>query len=200
MTKAKGLPRTILQLEHNILDWYNKASESDIASGLAWYETAYVETGRLAGLYPEYGRDAIAGVIAALSPHVSWEVNLLDAEAILHLGKRAKVSAYGANKRKALTILAGGSPFYVLGGDKVRAFYDCIVQPRNTRSVCVDRHAARAAIDCSLADVRLYLGRKGVYEKVAATYQNVADTLGILPHQLQAIVWLAYRNQETVPF
>ena len=91
----------------------------------------------------------------------------------------------------------------MLGGNKVRAFFACIIAPHTSTDVVVDRHALALALD----DDRLQvlddhytkgcvgvLERSGAYEHVAAAYRKAAAELGLLPHQVQATTWLVHRR------
>ena len=78
-----------------------------------------------------------AGVIAALSPMVSWSNNeRLARYALLH--GRA-IGHFPANCAKANRIMYGEHPLSVLGGHKVRAFYRCILDPENPEPVLAPR-------------------------------------------------------------
>lgn len=86
--------------------------------------------------------ETVAGVVAALSPQLSWKYNLALAERVL-LGKHSTGGAFQANIDKALVIACGCDPLEVLRGLKVRDFYRSLVNPDHG-SPCIDRHILAA--------------------------------------------------------
>jgi hypothetical protein len=149
--------------------------------------------------------DAVAGVIAALSPNNRWERNLRDADALIRaytLGGlsdalEVKTSTYNKNKAKALDILGGKLPLDVLGGLKVRAFYGCII---GADDVCVDGHAYAiwrgeriSTSSTPKISAKLYGSIVADYVKAAATINSVLGTT-YRAYQVQAITWLTWRR------
>jgi hypothetical protein len=162
--------------------------------------------------------------MAALSPGSAWEKNIQDCETFLNewsngaRGKRLPLlGSYGwRNIVKASKIASGAEPLEVLGGNKVRAFYACLIDPQNTSDVCIDRHAKCAAIGEKLTDSRSLesigrykadsLVRPSEYTALARHYITSARKARILPHQFQAIIWVVWRRlggnlaQSDLPF
>lgn len=161
--------------------------------GLNWYTAAYDQAVFLADYYSTYSTTQVAGVLAALSPQVSWKRNLELAESAIvsHLSGLPITGQTGDNCTKAQRILDGSSPLDVLGGLKVRAFYQCIMAKGQTDSVCIDRHAL-AAWYCPGQVVWGSLTPKR-YHAVAADYVTAARVLGVSPAVCQAVVWCAWR-------
>jgi len=161
--------------------------------GLFWYQT----TNTFArGLAEKHGLSTLqaCGIIAALSPQISWERNMIVAEAMCALEEFTGV--YMANKDKAARIYGGENPLDVLGGKKVRAFFNCISEPETSNEVCIDRHAfdiAEAGFENTDDIRRLALNRVGVYESLAEAYRTAAVIVNLRPHQLQAVTWLTWR-------
>ncbi len=110
------------------------------------------------------------------------------------------LGVYGQrNVHKALRCLELDNPlseFSEKTGPKTRAFYACLVDPENVVDVCIDRHAASAA-----------LGRRGsrggsaveripltLYRWIARHYVAIAKRVGLAPHQVQAIIWSVWRS------
>lgn len=199
------------RIMNNLLKAYNRASEEDFQEGMHWYFNA---NHHARGLAERFGfpTKGVCGVIAALSPGRQWELNLSDALVFLEeykAGARGKklpaVGSYGMrNVLKAQACLEG-DPWLVLGGNKVRAFYACLIDPTNKEWVCVDRHAKSAAVGKPLGD------KEGIvvpseYFRLAKHYCKGAEKQGCLPNQFQAIVWVVWRrlggvlNQEDLPF
>jgi hypothetical protein len=162
--------------------------------GLNWYTAAYAQAVFLADYYGTYSTTQVAGVLAALSPQVSWKrnVELAESAIVSHLSGLPITGQTGDNCNKAQAILDGGEPLEVLGGMKVRAFYMCILAKGDTDHVCVDRHAVAAwylpgqPVWGSLTPKR--------YHAVAADYVTAARALGLAPAACQAVVWCAWRR------
>jgi hypothetical protein len=220
MARVKKHARWSRRLERNILAVYTRASEYDRAEGLEWYAHAHDEALRIADTY-HLSLEAACGVIAAISPGKQWGLNVIDAEALIRAfqsGARGyklpALSPYGgANIRKAESILLGSDPLEVLPetGPKVRAFYLCILDPRECREVVIDRHAKGLAVNRSgvrgATDSEFAVVRAGSeYTQLAWHYRVIAERLGLIPHQLQAICWVTWRrlqgnlDQQDLPF
>jgi hypothetical protein len=151
------------------------------AIGEAWYRVYGATAERLA----DGNRDIGAGVVAALSPRIRWDVNLRLARDLLR--ERPIHGVFRANFYKAERIRCGESPLDVLGGDKTRSFYANLAG--DLWAVTVDVWAMRAA----------GLNRKSLtplqYGKVATAYRAVAGEVGLLPGQFQAVVWAVARGR-----
>lgn len=183
------------QLADNIRRSFLLASPGEVADGMFWYPTAHTFA---TGLATKHGITVAqaAGIVAALSPQVSWERNLVLAETLCEL-RTAKT--LGASVYKALAILDGADPLDVLGGPKVRAFYACILEPNTALTVCIDRHAYDVAVGQVTGDkARGSLERVGEYGRIADAYRTVANEFGVMPHQVQAVTWVSWRNRKAV--
>jgi len=190
----------------NILAVFFQASESEVQEGKSWYASAF-DTCRAISLRYDLpgGIDTVAAVIAALSPNNRWNRNVRDAEALIRvytLGGEIdalKVSSYSQNKEKAIRILKGEAPLDVLGGNKVRAFYECIADG-NSRAVCVDGHAysiwsGRRVTTTKTPKIsdKLYAAIAEDYHRAASVITSVTGTC-YSASQVQAITWVTWRN------
>lgn len=172
----------------NILTIYREASASQIARGIAWYADAHTFALSLS-------KDILesAGVIAALSPRIRWERNMV-------LAARLYVEGFASgtltnNCRKAERIYNGEQCYAVLRGNKVRAFAATIINPSETQHVVIDRHALDVAIGRAASkQERAMLTNNGVYESLEALYRRAASIAGIPATQMQAITWLVWRE------
>jgi hypothetical protein len=103
------------------------------------------------------------------------------------------INHYPVNVTKAFSIVhEGARPETVLGGNKVRAFYANILNPRYSKAVTVDTHAARAAFgkhNLTAQEVSFTFRDKG-NRVIQQAYKNVAKRYHVLPMKLQATVWL----------
>lgn len=81
---------------------------------------------------------------------------------------------------------------------KQKNFYLNIYRPELEFPVTIDRHAFDAflGIDTGITDRPIDLSMSDgdtVYDVVGDTYRSLAKDLGVLPHQLQAVVWETWR-------
>lgn len=153
-----------------------------------WYTDAREFCAELARSYDVSTR-TVVGVIAALSPMQVWDDQLVWAPRILQawkIGQPIPGPGFSSNKAKARRILEGEYPHDVLRGDKVRAFYACILGDQE--AVCIDRHAQ--AVAWGPGAPRLTAKR---YRDTARAYREVGARLDIPPAELQALCWVWHR-------
>lgn len=184
---------TVKQL--NILRTYHQATADELQRGMVWYRDANCEADRLAD-ENDLSTTQTAGMIAAVSPGLRWERNVECAERII---KHETLNGLGVRwydgVRKAKRILKGHNPVEVLKGNKVKAFYACILNPSNPiGSVCIDGHAYAIWVGrrITLDDVPTINDR--LYNRIASDYCVVAKDLAISPCQVQSITWLTWRR------
>jgi len=183
----------------NVLAVYNGASADNLRWGMAWYPTAHTDA---LSVNPR-GRGVsrivkAAGVIAALSPMMNWDSNVAQARIAFREGT-AMGLGLDNNCVKATRILYGEHPLDVLGGDKVRAFYNTIVDPRGFDVPVIDRHAFDVAVgEVTDEKRRGILGRKGVYNLFGQAYIDAAKATGISASQMQAITWVTWREAKGI--
>lgn len=178
-----------------ILDVYRLATLQELEDGLNWYRDAHAVAVALDPARPH----AAAGVIAAMSPMMSWGQNV-NVAARAYADGRATGGLF-RNCAKADAILAGAEPLDVLRGDKVCNFYKAIADPNDGSAVVIDRHAFDIAVGRITNDKsRAALGRKGVYESFARAYVRAAKTVAaetgmdMSPSAMQAITWGTWRR------
>lgn len=176
----------------HILDVYRALTPDQRSAGHAWYAAAH---DRAAALGAQYGcaTPVVAAVIAALSPSVAWRQNLEQAAQVLQAVARGRapaqvgVPAYPVCKERAFAIARTGD-VGLLSGPKTTAFFANIAYPHQAGPVTVDRHALRiwlglderGAVTCS----------QRTYYAAVSDYIAAAETVGVLPHQVQASTWL----------
>lgn len=191
------LASTIYSTEH-IRATLERASLAEQREGTLWYLSAHAEALKLTQRY-DVSIPQAAGIIAALSPQNGWDNNLVAADAFLASDGTAYVHFANA-VHKAQAILGGDHPLDALRGPKVRSFYHNILYPDLAGYVTVDRHACAVAANLPtpqyLREYPKTLERSTVYGYVAALYRTVARDYGILPHEVQAIVWVTHRNTD----
>ncbi len=166
--------------------------------GADWYSAAH-DVARELGAEYGFTTAQAAGVIAALSPRVSWAENVTDARTLLSWAEDARdganvphwyvarsMRAFAANVDKAIECLTVSDPLDVLNGPKQRAFYRNITG--DDQCVTVDVWATRAATRGN----RDTPGRD--YADFDAAYRRAARAVGVAPRDFQAAVWLALRS------
>jgi hypothetical protein len=185
----KCVPR-IRTMSRNILKIYETTINEHRINGSIWYELSHLWAIEHSGTATRG-----AGVIAAFAPNTSWDENKRIALRAFRTG-----IASGHTKRnchKAQVILDGADPTTVLSGKKVRNFYALIANPFDPLAVCVDRHAFDVAVGKVTDDsARKFLDRVGGYDLIANAFREASLTVGILPSQIQAITWLAWRRNK----
>lgn len=199
----------------NLEACWNRASANDLEEGMKWYARANALCYSIGAKYNLPG-NAVCGIMAALSPGSKWERNIEDTYTFCDewangaRGKRLPlVGSYGwRNIVKASKIASGKPPLEVLGGNKVRAFYECLSDPENSQAVCIDRHAKYAAYGYFMGDKESIV-RNSEYGILAKHYIRAAKLQGVRPHEYQGTIWTCWRrlkgllNQldlEEVPF
>lgn len=204
------------RIERNILSVYVRANEFDREEGLHWYANAHNSARVFSSKYKVSLIQSV-GVVSALSPGLNWGLNLLQAEEFIRewsKGKRGNdlpvVGVYGyRNLRKAIAILQGKPPLEVLGGNKVRSFYANILSPTGPE-VTIDRHAKGLAIRSNSVRGATSdtdgIVTNAEYPFYVKHYVKLAERLGLVPNQLQAICWVTWRRlkgnmeQNDLPF
>lgn len=171
----------------NILDVWRLATAKQKKDGELWYSKAHC-------LAKSFAPTLIvgAGVLAALSPSLGWPQNV---EAALELVKwRWTKWQTTVNTEKALRILNGEPPLEVLGGLKVRAFYQAILSPFGDTPPVVDRHALSIYMGWKLSKLELnkFLKPRLIGEAQQA-YREAARVVGVHHHVMQATTWLVWR-------
>lgn len=178
-------------LVSNVLAVYNGASADAMRDGLSWYLDAHNYARVMLPHHVEMG----AGIIAALSPMNGWENNKRKAAQLVRQNGDGTGCGLYRNVAKAVRIYNGETPLDVLGGDKVRAFYQTILDPHGDIDPVIDRHAFDIAVGERTDEKRRgILSRKGVYSEFAHVYREAALIAGIGSAQMQAITWVAWRE------
>lgn len=235
MSKALAKVPTTRTMTRNIIRVFLTATPDEIESGLGWYQRALDEAVYLAsvswGGLPKSTdeNDAweteitkMAGVLAVLSPRLSWPKNVELARLALELHTAAEGHAdritealvtwpgLKGNAAKAFRILDGETPDDVVKGPKVRAFWHTIVDPSDPRAVVVDRHAFDVAVNRAMTDETRgrFLGLKGTYDLVSKSYNDAAreiNRLGlagreVTPAGVQAVTWDLWRRTRAAAY
>jgi hypothetical protein len=179
------------RMVRNLVNMYRQTStEYDRTLGAQWYPLAHRIVCEWADTYG-FSIATTACVIAAVSPQVPWERNLIIADDIL-AGRAPSIGALKSNVRKAehvrdnrLSNLLATFP----GGPKVNHF--AVNLAGNYSRVTVDAHALQAALQDVLCIRTL---KWSAYAVVADAYETAARKLQLDPATLQAIIWVTWKR------
>jgi hypothetical protein len=192
--------------KRNILRVYEMASADHVRQGVSWYHEANAEVSRMVSAFPLCIPVSVgAGIVSALSPGLRWERNIEAAERILARESLEGIGVrYRRNIAKAERIRDGSDPDKEFAGrdrPKTRAFWKLLCDPADKLMVCVDSHAYSIWVgERIVADDTPHI-RGRLYDRIAWDYVAVSRSLGLLPNQLQAITWIAWRDHWNVaPF
>jgi hypothetical protein len=191
--------------------WYAIATHAQRAEGSAWYANARTFCQHVADACVGLTVEHVAGVTAALSPAVYWDLNKRQAEALcvayahggMESARQVVLSTYGKQAAKAYRILAlhwhSHEPIAelreiiceILGKRawKTRAFFLNILDDE-TRA-CIDRHMVQAL---GFAD-RWTQSARWCYETLERGVLLAAEELEIDSFVLQATIWFTYKQQ-----
>lgn len=176
----------------HILAVYHALTPDQRSAGHAWYSVAHAQAAAL-GEQHGFPVTIVAAVIAALSPSVAWRKNLDQAGQVLQAVARGwtpaqvGLTAYPLCKERAFAIARTGD-VGLLAGPKTSAFFANIAYPDQAGPVTVDRHALR--IWLSRSESGAVTCSRRTYYAAVADYIAAAETLGVLPHEVQAATWL----------
>lgn len=176
----------------NITSIYLLATALDIDVGSHWYLRAYSLVLEWADTFNRPIAN-VACVIAALSPQLEWNRNLIIADDLLHGHPPSIGGAIRRNIRLAERIRddrATDTANYFKQGCKVRSF--AVNLAGNFDIVTVDTHSAQIAAGSPLANLRVDTWKK--YQPVHDAYVNAARLARLQPAILQAIVWCAWKR------
>ena len=204
------MSKTYTQISHklmikNIKAMYQSSNIQQVNAGMAWYQNAQDQAQVIAIKHdvPVY---IVVAVIAALSPNNKWDRNIQNADDLIAAFlngdaiESVKVSTYHKMKQKAWSILET-MPDYdmaktILNGQKITSFFMDIMGEFN---VSIDGHARNIAYNerVGLTDDRTNIGVRE-YRALQSAYYDAAKILGLMPYQLQAITWTAWRDQHGI--
>ena len=140
----------------------------------------------------------VAGMMSALSPNNTVRLNCISLEKFIRYDGNCKVTTFNGQKEKALTILRSNDNITVEevktilspkkdGGLKTKAFFDNIYRPDTSEEVTVDLWMIRwAKMEGGITAKK--------YRTIAQKVKDMAEKIGVLPHQLQAKIWVDIRG------
>lgn len=189
---------TLRQATANVDRYWRKATDEHKRKGRAWYADANALCVKLAD-YEGTSAEIVAGILAALSPRCSWPENVRATIALVKTGSVGVSLTLPASRAKAWDILQGHPVDDVLGGEKVRAFFDNIMNVEKSDSVTVDTHAARVLFNEHELSTRQigWIFRRNGNALAQEAYRRVARRYNVAPCVLQATTWLVVKDELT---
>lgn len=179
----------------------NIADTDLIKEGTIWYLKAHNEALNLAAEF-DITLAMSAGIIARLSPSISWERNIIAARNLL-AGKDT-IEGYPNNVNIAKKIAAGEfgttdcevSLSFPSSSRKIFSFYHNLQYPNTSHHITIDRWMIRASM-CRENARQLPTDSKvsqRVYDELSSRVITFGLDNNIHPLQLQAMIWLSIRE------
>lgn len=144
--------------------------------------------------------DWTTAAFVALSPNNDYLGNLRSLASVLTAVRdgvpfdRVTVTTYRHCGRRAYGYASGSMDFLsTVKGPKIRAFYFNIVEPWDNRHVTIDGHMSCIWRGCDLTMRHAVVKSKREYNHIAEAMKTAAASVGLLPNQFQATLWL-YRR------
>lgn len=202
--KFLGKEVTRTKVIKNILRYYNLCTQEEIESGKNWYKEANVFCQELADQHKlEVWK--VAGVVSALSPQTSWEMNKTFAKEFIAKGGRGFMGNRDRTiKAKKILKASNGDEVHDLLSTKpgkalkTKAFFRNISMPGFCDTTCIDRHALAVATQ-KPDNTRALSNKEGSitekqYRFLSTCYIEASKKVKIIPSELQAITWNKYRE------
>lgn len=175
----------------NMLSVHNKCINDDIIYGKGWYSRANLFCLALSEEY-KVSEMKVAGIIAALSPLKEWTLNKIMAEEFIRTKGKVCRHTFGQSL-KAINILNNTSTKsdveIFLGGPKTINFFNNIYNPLSKEHVTIDRHHLYISLGWDAQSCTLKQ-----YEFMKKNTITLANTLDIIPHELQSIMWVCWKR------
>ena len=173
----------------NIRRIWCQADDVDRTEGMTAFPRYRATLERLANVYGVPLASAV-GVFCALSPNNAYMTNLRAVKSMLSGGRG---NGYTACRLRAKRCIAGENFLSFTKGLKTRNFYQNIMDPGNHYPVTIDGHAYCIWVGKRMT-MKQAVRAKFDYHKIADGYREVAGELGIVPCQLQAVTWFAWKR------
>lgn len=183
------------ELHSNILTVFNLSTEEQITDGLKWYADARSECERISQ-ESNIPFITVCSIMAALSPMSPWEKNKLDCQALCMGNEEHRFVTFGANVAKARRLLSMACYNEIvteLNGQKITAFFDNIYNPESD-TVTIDSHMVSIASGIRLSKKDRPNVTKTLYLTIEDGVRSIADKFKLRPYELQAILWVTWRE------
>jgi hypothetical protein len=193
----------------NIISWFDAATPGEVQAGKEWYrDVNFFVKEQFAP------HQAVLASLAIASPQQDWG----RVKSAVYAYWRDEdyslpgILGHAKEKIRAIRVADDTWPNYVKGL-KTRAFCDNLQAPDTSLAVTIDRHAVcipMVAHDPATASTvikgkalaewwkqrlgKVNLANPAHYERFAGYYREVAQDLNLMPSQVQAVTWVAWRR------
>jgi hypothetical protein len=175
----------------NIETIYSNCTSDDIINGRTWYENAKSFSIYLSKKY-NVTEIQSAGIIAALSPQKSWDVNTKIAENFIESNGSVSVHTgvqLAKSKHILYSPLTKEEVYLTLGGKKTKNFFYNIYMPECKDFITIDRHHLNV---CYAEDIKGCTDKQ--YEFLKENTSIFANKINMLPSILQATLWVCWKR------
>lgn len=188
-----------------LMKMFRAADATDIAEGALAYERYHIVMQRLADHYG-FTIQQTCAVFCALSPNSDYRGNLRSTASVLHglasgtPYQDITVSTYKHCRDRALLYATGVVDFMgTVKGHKTRNFYMNIMDPSDPAWVTIDGHmsAIWQGRDLTMKDALI---KPRVYKVMADDVKTLAEHHGMLPHQMQAVLWFTRKRTRAIKY
>lgn len=174
-------------ITQRMVNMYHRCTPGQRVEGRRWYDEASNTVLEYANEY-ELDPERVAGVIATLSPFVTWQQNVESAERVFKAHKRRElmppmVAGFDRNRQKAWVVLVHGTE---VTGPKVTAFKRAMLG--DTDSVTLDRWMFRIGFNKEE-------GNQTERRMLERSLRSAASICGETPRDMQAILWVQIRGK-----
>jgi hypothetical protein len=185
----------------NITKVLLSASPDEYAQGVNAYQEYHDRLKKVA-LVSGFEFEKVVASFAALSPGNKLELNFKDLDTLVSAVKTFKEASslrlhcYSSCTQRAYDYLTGWEEFKpTRWNSKTFNFYNNILNPSSPDWVTIDRHAINVWHGKEVNEVlRKKFFNTLAYKKIANDFKTVAKKTGLLPNQVQAITWYAWKT------
>lgn len=188
----------------NIRKVFEKADAVDLREGKLSYCRYNAMMTRI-GEHYGYSMETVAAVFAALSPNNDYIKNLRSTVTLLHGFRQGKpidqltVSTYRHCARRAWRILEGEDFLTFTRGMKTRSFFVNIIDPFDRAHITIDGHMLSVWKGQKMT-MKAHASGTFHYATVAGDYIKTAEMVGLIPNQLQSVIWFTWKRINNIIF
>ena len=114
---------------------------------------------------------------------------------------RVTVSTYKHCRDRAYLYVTGERCFLGTSkGPKIRAFYHNILDPDGSEYVTIDGHMKAAYEGRDMTMKEAIVRTKGEYKRISDATKRLAGLEGLLPNQLQAVIWFTRKRTRRIKY
>lgn len=187
---------------NNLYNLLSTANPIDIKEGLQAYRRYHVLMRDIANYY-RYPLEDVVAAFVALSPNNSYKQNVRSLISVIDGHKKGKplelikTTTYNHCRDRAYKYIQGNDFLSSVKGLKTKAFYKCILEPCKVNDAVIDGHLLNAYRN-ELKPLKGTHISKKLYREIESICQELALKFYLLPNQVQAILWFAWKRKNTI--